>query len=70
MSFYRMTIIDLPMNIVFGVCLFGFACAAIRSVQVALLNWQRGYSLLERPEIAIEETVGTVVSICSVPAGL
>ena len=54
MANYRMTIIDLPMNLVYGVCMFGFACAALRSVQVAVLNWRRGYSLLERPENADE----------------
>jgi len=54
MSSYKMTIIDLPMNVVYGVCLFGFACAAVRSVQVAFLNWRRGYSVLERPECADE----------------
>ena len=57
MSSYRMTIIDLPMNIVFGVCLFGFAFAALRSVQVAIIHWRQGYSVLERPETAISETV-------------
>jgi TRAP-type C4-dicarboxylate transport system permease small subunit len=51
---YKMTIIDLPMNLVYGVCMFGFACAALRSVQVAVLNWRRGYGLLERPEAADE----------------
>jgi TRAP-type C4-dicarboxylate transport system permease small subunit len=53
----KMTIIDLPMNIVYGVCALGFAAATIRSVQVALENWKRGFSLLERPEHAIEETI-------------
>ncbi len=57
MGNYQMTIIDLPMNIVYGVCMFGFACAALRSVQVAIQHWRQGYSLLERPEIAIEESV-------------
>ena len=50
-----MTVIDLPVNIVYGFCLFGFAAAAVRSVQVAIENWRRGWSLLERPEHAIEE---------------
>jgi TRAP-type C4-dicarboxylate transport system permease small subunit len=54
MASYRMTIIDLPMNLVYGVCMFGFACAALRSVQVAVLNWRRGYSVLQRPEMADE----------------
>jgi len=57
MSSYKMTIIDLPMNLVYGVCMAGFAFSAVRSVQVGIENWRRGYSLLERPEIAIEETV-------------
>ena len=57
MSNYKMTIIDLPMNLVYGVCMAGFAFSALRSLQVGVENWRRGYSLLERPEIAIEETV-------------
>jgi TRAP-type C4-dicarboxylate transport system permease small subunit len=46
----RMTIVDAPMNIVYAVCLFGFAAMAFRSVMVARLHWRRGYSVLERPE--------------------
>jgi TRAP-type C4-dicarboxylate transport system permease small subunit len=57
MGNYKMTIVELPMNIVYGVCLVGFAFCAVRSVQVAIENWRRGYSVLERPEIAIEETL-------------
>ena len=34
-----------------------FAAAAVRSVQVAIENWRQGFSLLERPEHAIEETI-------------
>ena len=49
MGNYRMTIIDLPMNLVYGVCLLGFACSAVRAVQVAVENWRRGYSVLDRP---------------------
>jgi TRAP-type C4-dicarboxylate transport system permease small subunit len=52
-----MTIIDLPMNLVYGVCAFGFACAALRSVQVLVAHWRQGYSALERPETLIEESV-------------
>ncbi|HKU86464.1 MAG TPA: TRAP transporter small permease [Casimicrobiaceae bacterium] len=51
---YKMTIIDLPMNLVYGVCMFGFACATLRSIQVAIMNWRRGYGLLERPDAADE----------------
>jgi TRAP-type C4-dicarboxylate transport system permease small subunit len=53
----KMTIVELPMNIIYGVCAFGFAAATVRSVQVAIENWGRGFSLLERPEHAIEETI-------------
>ena len=57
MGAYKMTIIDLPMNLVYGVCMAGFAFAAIRSVQVAIRHWKQGYSVLERPETAITETI-------------
>jgi len=57
MGNYRMTIIDLPMNLVYGACAFGFACAALRSVQVLVAHWRQGYSALERPETLIEESV-------------
>ena len=53
----QMTIVDLPMNIIYAVCAVGFAAAAVRSVQVAIENWRRGFSVLERPEHAIEETI-------------
>ena len=46
----KMTIIDLPMNIVYGICLFGFVAMTVRSIVVARIHWQRGYSVLERPE--------------------
>jgi len=57
MGAQQMTIVDLPMNIIYGICAFGFAAATIRSVQVAIENWRRGFSLLERPEHAIEEHI-------------
>ena len=53
----QMTIIDLPMNIIYGICAVGFAAAAIRSVQVLIENWRRGWSLLEQPEHAVEEHI-------------
>jgi TRAP-type transport system small permease protein len=55
MGNYQMTIIDLPMNIVYGVVLFGFAAMAVRSVWVAKVHWQRGYSVLERPESHMDD---------------
>jgi len=50
MGSYQMTIVDLPMNIVYSVVLFGFAAMTLRSLWVARVHWQRGYSVLERPE--------------------
>lgn len=51
----RMTLIDLPMNLVYGVCLVGFAVMTWRAVQVARIHWRRGYSVLERPESTIDD---------------
>ena len=51
----RMTMVDLPMNWVYGACLLAFAAMAWRSVQVALLHWRRGYSVLERPESTMDD---------------
>jgi len=50
----RMAIVDLPMGIVYGVVMFGFALMTVRAVQVAAGNWKRGYSVLETPELADE----------------
>lgn len=51
----RMTLIDLPMNIVYGVCLFGFVLMTWRAIDVARIHWQRGYSVLERPESTMDD---------------
>jgi TRAP-type transport system small permease protein len=51
----RMTMVDLPMNWVYGVCLLGFAAMALRSVQVALFHRRRGYSVLEQPESSMDD---------------
>jgi TRAP-type C4-dicarboxylate transport system permease small subunit len=53
----QMTIIDWPMNIIYGICAVGFAAATVRSVQVLIENWRRGWSLLEQPEHAVEEHI-------------
>ena len=52
----RMAIVDLPMGIVYGAVMFGFALMTVRAVQVAWGNWKRGYSILERPEMADSPT--------------
>ena len=51
----RMTIVDAPMNIVYAMCLFGFAAMCWRSVQVARIHWRRGYSVLEKPESTLDD---------------
>ena len=51
----RMTMVDLPMNWVYGICLLGFAAMALRSVQIALIHRKRGYSVLERPETTMDD---------------
>ena len=57
LTYMQMTVIDWPVNIIFAFCLFGFACSTVRAVQVMIENWRRGFSILERPEHAIEETL-------------
>jgi TRAP-type transport system small permease protein len=51
----RMTMVDLPMNWVYGVCLLGFVAMALRAVQVAVLHQRRGYSVLERPACSMDD---------------
>lgn len=55
MGNYKMTIVDLPMNLVYGVCLAGFVGMFLRALWVARIHWQRGYSVLERPESTMED---------------
>ncbi|NJK42573.1 MAG: TRAP transporter small permease [Aquincola sp.] len=51
----QMTIVDLPMNIVYSVVLFGFAAMTVRSVWVMKVHLRRGYSVLERPESHMDD---------------
>jgi len=55
MSNYKMTIIDFPMNVLYGVCLFGLVMMTLRSIWVARVHWRRGYSVLERPESTMDD---------------
>jgi TRAP-type C4-dicarboxylate transport system permease small subunit len=55
MSGQQMTIIDVPINVLYGVCLFGLVMMTVRSVWVARVHWRRGYSVLERPEATMED---------------
>jgi TRAP-type C4-dicarboxylate transport system permease small subunit len=54
----RMAIVELPMGLVFGAMTFGFALMFWRSLGVARRHWQDGYSVLERPEIALDDKAG------------
>jgi TRAP-type C4-dicarboxylate transport system permease small subunit len=43
MGNYQMTIIDLPMNIIYGICLLGFVLCAWRALQVLWQHWRSDY---------------------------
>lgn len=45
----RMVTVDLPRSIVFYSVFVAFVLMLLRSVQIAVENWRRGYSVLERP---------------------
>jgi TRAP-type C4-dicarboxylate transport system permease small subunit len=47
-----MAVVELPMGIVYGVVLAGFVFMTWRAVQVAIANWRRSASVLEKPELA------------------
>ena len=53
----QMAIIDWPIGLIYAFVLLGFVMMCFRAVQVAVQNWRRGYSVLERPEIGIAETL-------------
>ena len=50
----RMAIIDWPIGIVYGFVMLGFVLMTWRALLVGRDNWKRGYSVLERPELADE----------------
>ncbi len=50
----RMAIIDCPIGIVYGFVAFGFALMTWRAIGVAIANWKRGASVLEKPELMDE----------------
>ena len=52
----RMTVVEAPMNIVYGVVLLGFAAMTFRSIQVAVVHWRRGWSVLERPMTSLADS--------------
>ena len=50
MGSYQMTIVNLPMNIVYSVVMLAFVLMTWRSIWVMRKHWQQGFSVLERPE--------------------
>ena len=48
----QMAVVDLPIGLVYSVVLVGFALMTWRSVDVAIANWRRKASVLEKPELA------------------
>jgi TRAP-type C4-dicarboxylate transport system permease small subunit len=50
----RMAIIDWPIGILYGFVCAGFVLMTWRAIGVAIDNWKRGASVLERPELADE----------------
>lgn len=51
----KMTIIDFPVNVVYGACLLGFAAMCLRSILVMRVHLKRGYTVLQRPESTMED---------------
>lgn len=45
----RMVTVDLPRSIVFYTVFAAWVLMLLRAIQVAVANWRRGYSVLERP---------------------
>jgi TRAP-type C4-dicarboxylate transport system permease small subunit len=50
MGSYQMTVVDLPMNLVYGVVLLAFVLMTLRALGVLQRHWRQGHSVLERPE--------------------
>jgi len=52
MGSYQMTVVNLPMNLVYGMVLLAFVMMTVRAVLVMRQHWRQGFSVLERPEIS------------------
>ena len=52
----QMAVINLPIGLVYSVVLVGFALMTWRSIDVAIANWRRKASVLEKPELAESAT--------------
>jgi TRAP-type C4-dicarboxylate transport system permease small subunit len=51
----RMAVVELPIGLVFGAMLAGFAIMFGRALQVGWRHWRQGYSALERPDLPGED---------------
>ena len=51
----RMAVVELPIGLVFGAMLIGFALMFARALQLGWTHWRQGYSVLERPEFTYGE---------------
>jgi TRAP-type transport system small permease protein len=47
---HEMTVVALPMNVVYALCELAWVAMTWRSARLAWLHWKRGYSVLERPD--------------------
>lgn len=52
----QMSVVNLPIGLVYSVVLVGFALMTWRSIEVAIANWRRKASVLEKPELAESAT--------------
>ena len=52
----QMSVVNLPIGLVYSVVLVGFALMTWRSIDVAIANWRRKASVLEKPELAESAT--------------
>ena len=50
----KMTVVDFPMSVIYGLVTAGFALMTFRAAQVAMRHWRQGWSALERPGEAEE----------------
>jgi TRAP-type transport system small permease protein len=52
----QMSVVNLPIGLVYGVVLVGFALMTWRAIDVGIANWRRKASVLEQPELAESAT--------------
>ena len=52
----RMAVVELPIGLVFGAMLIGFALMFARALQLGWTHWRQGYSVLERSDVFQEDT--------------